>query len=778
MASITEWIWQLRDRVSPGLRKVNRASDKAKRGMSDLSRTGTRGMAKMDKATDTLDKSIEELEDEMQDLQDAKRKAFSTDEIGRLNRKMDSTQGRIDKLNKAGRGRGSLKSSLTGAASSAGGLLGNVASLANPMTAAAAAGTAAAAAVGKFVANTVQAANEMNKLRNETQRLAQLSGGELDKATAKIAAVAKTFGKDQTEVLKTGNAMAKQMGISVDEALNNLKGGLLAGASQEFLQEIREYAPQFKAAGIEAGGMVSVLTKAQRLGIWTDKLPDAIKEAGLALREQTKPVQDAVQNAFGEAWADKLFKRIDDGSLNAGQALQKISQKAQEANLSVSKQQTLIADVFKAAGEDVGPQLFKVLSSLDDKTKELVESAGKQAEQKEKEFNVNKRIAKVQNRIGKITGPITKQLKLAWLNTKLWLTEALQPVFEAFQSIVSQAKSGSGLLSSIFRVLKLVAEVVWDRIKLAFQITFTVVKLIWNQLKLITFPLRKALGFVLDLVGGTTSMSDAFAKVQERIDTALRFIKAFLFVIQDQLRAVINNIADWLRKQFKQVVDWARGIFSDISNWVRGVFSDIAKWVRGVFDEIANQVRGVFNAIADWVRGVFGGIASSMRSVFQPVIDVIDNIIDKVSNFFSDIFSALESLGSSALQAIGVEIGKVSKRADELKAKADESKKKVDEKAKQNGQSGQGGQSGEQALGAGTQSAGLGGGGSVESTTPSAASFGGGGGETNITIKVESLAKFFVENDGSETIVTDEMVDDITERLLRILNNASGMARS
>ena len=67
-----------------------------------------------------------------------------------------------------------------------------------------------------------------------------------------VQAIADTFGADFQETLIAANAISKQFGISVNEALQLVKDGFLAGgdANGEFLDSLKEYPAYFKEAGI------------------------------------------------------------------------------------------------------------------------------------------------------------------------------------------------------------------------------------------------------------------------------------------------------------------------------------------------------------------------------------------------------------------------------------------------------------------------------------------------------------------------------------------------
>jgi phage-related minor tail protein len=111
-----------------------------------------------------------------------------------------------------------------------------------------------------------------------------------------VQALADMYDKDFKEVLQGANAVAKQFGISQQEALGYVRDGFLAGADAngEYLEGIKEYSAYFKEAGLSASEFIAISTQANKSGIYSDKAVDTIKEGNLRIREMTKATADAL----------------------------------------------------------------------------------------------------------------------------------------------------------------------------------------------------------------------------------------------------------------------------------------------------------------------------------------------------------------------------------------------------------------------------------------------------------------------------------------------------
>ena len=179
------------------------------------------------------------------------------------------------------------------------------------------------------------------------------------------------YGLDFKETITDVKNLVQDFGLTYKDAFDLYTDGLVKGglANKEFGDSINEYGVLFEQNGYSAQEFVNILNKGFDLGVYTDKLPDAIKEAGLSLKEQTKATRDSLVNAFGATFSDDILKRIRTGQTSVKTALNEISTQAQKANLNQQQLAQLTADIFRGAGEDAGGAklIFEALySAIDD----------------------------------------------------------------------------------------------------------------------------------------------------------------------------------------------------------------------------------------------------------------------------------------------------------------------------------------------------------------------------------------------------------------------------
>lgn len=212
-----------------------------------------------------------------------------------------------------------------------------------------------------------------------TQQITGLTDQAADQARIRGEALSETFGVDFKETMETAATLAQQFDISFTEAFDSIEDGLVRGQknNDEFFDSLKEYPVLFNQAGFSVKEFASVVEAGYDLKIYSDKLPDAIKEASLSLTEQTKATRDALTNAFGASFTNDILKRVRTGETSVKDALAEISAQADKTGLNMQQNAQLTADVFKGAGEDAGGaiKVFEALNvALGENQRSLTES--------------------------------------------------------------------------------------------------------------------------------------------------------------------------------------------------------------------------------------------------------------------------------------------------------------------------------------------------------------------------------------------------------------------
>lgn len=338
---------------------------------------------------------------------------------------------------------GRYADSLTGLIGNATGLNGIIGGLGAGIGAGLAFGAVVSAA-GTAINYVQQLVTEFGTFRDKVIQLSGETGESLDNVVVKIDSISKTFGRENDEVLTATKNLAQQYSISFEEAATLIEQGFQRGAdaSGNFLDIISEYPAQFRAAGLTASDFVDAATANELLGFYNDKGVDAIKEFGLSVREQTKATQEAFQKAFGIEFADDFFKQINQGTLSAGEGIEVFVNKIRESNLPIKEQQTLIADVFRGAGEDagilseVGLQYLETITDMRNGTLELTKEQEAYLERTKELGTANYRLSAAKNELTKRLVDESGAFNVLQTEAQAFLIETLNELIDAFAPVI------------------------------------------------------------------------------------------------------------------------------------------------------------------------------------------------------------------------------------------------------------------------------------------------------------------------------------------------------
>lgn len=366
-----------------------------------------------------------------------------------------------------------------------------------------------------------------------TQQFTSKEGDDLKNFRNEIQGVADTFNKDFKETLVAANALAKQFGISVDEALRLIKDGFIAGAdaSGEFLDSVREYPAYFREAGISADQFISIIAQTTKQGIFSDKGIDAIKEANIRLREMTKSTAAALDN-IGIS-SKQVQKDLQSGAKTTFDVMQDVSRKLNELPASSSVVGTAIADIFGGPGEDAGLQYLKTLKDIDTNLQIVKESAGElgrlQEEQLRSQIELDNAISALFDQTGGVFERLTTNAKIFINQGITGIIKGIIDIYNYFVELYNE--------SVAFRIL-------WQSITSSVKTFFDVVGNLFN--------------YVIDVIGGVGRALKGMLTLDwdEFKSGMASAFKALPSLINESLKDAKNNLregVDNLNKEAKPI---------------------------------------------------------------------------------------------------------------------------------------------------------------------------------------------------------------------------------
>jgi hypothetical protein len=363
-----------------------------------------------------------------------------------------------------------------------------------------------------------------------TKQFTGKSGDDLKAFRNEVQAVADSFNADFRETLIATNALSKQFGISANEALQLVKDGFLAGgdANGEFLDTLKEYPAYFKEAGISADQFVAIVTQTNKMGIFSDKGVDAIKEANLRLREMTTATAAAL-DGIGIS-SEQVQKDLQTGTKTTFDVIQDVSAKLAELPDNAATVGAAIADIFGDPGEDAGLQYLRTLKDISTNMDEVKGKAG-----------------------------VLAQLQEEQLQSQIELQNALSGLFDAtggnFETLTTQAKVfvNQGLTA----IIKGVIDVVNYLIELYNE--SVLIRAIWNGIvagfKTTFDTLGNLFGFFIDIVKATgTALKGAFTLDFDDIKKGLSdYAAAYGNLVKAQVKDITENFQEGLEGMQKKI---------------------------------------------------------------------------------------------------------------------------------------------------------------------------------------------------------------------------------
>lgn len=363
-----------------------------------------------------------------------------------------------------------------------------------------------------------------------TQQFTGKSGDDLKVFRNEVQAVADSFNADFQETLIATNALSKQFGISANEALQLVKDGFLSGADAngEFLDTLKEYPAYFKEAGISADQFVAIVAQTNKMGIFSDKGVDAIKEANLRLREMTTATAAAL-DGIGIS-SKQVQKDLQTGTKTTFDVIQDVSAKLAELPDNAATVGAAIADIFGGPGEDAGLQYLRTLKDISTNMDEVKGKAG-----------------------------VLAQLQEEQLQSQIELQNALSGLFDAtggnFETLTTQAKVfvNQGLTA----IIKGVIDVVNYLIELYNE--SVLIRAIWNGIvsgfKTTFDTLGNLFGFFIDIVKATgTALKGAFTLDFDDVKKGLAdYAAAYGNLVKAQVKDITENFQEGLEGMQKEI---------------------------------------------------------------------------------------------------------------------------------------------------------------------------------------------------------------------------------
>ena len=310
-----------------------------------------------------------------------------------------------------------------------------------------------------------------------TKYFSGLTGDAMKSVRDNVQAVSDTFGQDFTSTLKAANAIAANMGVSINDAVDLISKGFAAGGvnSQQFLSNLERFAPTFDKMGMSAEEMVAALSQIDKAGVNSQRALMAMNKASLQLRTMSKGTSEALKGIGIDA--SEMSRQVQNGEKSVREALSEIAEKLKGMGANSKEAAAVMKELFGARGESAIGEGF--LTFLANGNKGLEELLGKQdslQRLKVKEVEVNKQLNDVLASMFDMTGggfeSITAKAKI-WIKEGLitaikWVVDLINYFIEWYNESMIVRAGVQGIYNAIrttYALQKVVFNVVIDAIK-------------------------------------------------------------------------------------------------------------------------------------------------------------------------------------------------------------------------------------------------------------------------------------------------------------------------
>ncbi|PKH50873.1 hypothetical protein CXF68_09315 [Tenacibaculum sp. Bg11-29] len=303
-------------------------------------------------------------------------------------------------------------------------------------------------AVVSFFKTIVSQVGVLRKLKGTLSQITKLQGVSLNQATAKLKALATTFNADTDKMSEAANNFSKSMGIGFSEALDLIKEGYLEGAdaNNDFLDKVKEYPELLKETGFAAEEAIALMTQEVKLGIYSDKGIDSIKEANLRLREMPDSAAEAL-DAIGLS-SETILQELKNGSKTTFDVIQQVSKRMSTLPPQSKVVGEAIANIFGGAGEDAGLRYISNLHKIDLSLGNLSAKTNDYVRAKKLEADANEALNNVMIRLtgtGSSLSMVFSAFKMVSADLLGTLTGVKDSSLESIKSFDAQAKAVNDL---------------------------------------------------------------------------------------------------------------------------------------------------------------------------------------------------------------------------------------------------------------------------------------------------------------------------------------------
>lgn len=424
------------------------------------------------------------------------------------------------------------------------------------------------------------------------------------------------FEADYNATIATASVLMKNFGISNIEAFDIMTVGFQQGGdfSEELLDTLREYAPQFDALGYTAQEFADILIKGAKAGAFNlDKLGDVAKESFIRIGDGSKSSRGAL-GALGLDFT-KIEQNINSGGEAANSAFAAVTAALASVKDPAARAQNSIA-LFGTPLEDLGPEFRTFFTDIQGGLTEFTRSTQKAGE----DFNNNfasrlKSTWQTFQADMEAVGVILLKLADEWLPKISAAIADAATWFDSLGSAMQQTVVFGGMfLAALGPLLVILAPVV-------------------SAIGGLVASFGAAAGAGAAAGTGAAGLGAAFAAITGPIGIAIAAIAAIIAGIvilynkNEDFRKFIDRTWDQIKKKFVDTWEAIKAYMLPIINEVMTFVQEQLGELKAVWDEhgaaIMAVVKSTFGIIFGYIKIQMAAVETIIRVVWAVIEGVI-----------------------------------------------------------------------------------------------------------------------------------------------------------
>lgn len=307
---------------------------------------------------------------------------------------------------------------------------------------------------------------EFRELRRTVNATTGAVGEDLDTLVVGIRAAERALGVDFNDTLTATNVLIQRFGTDAAESIDLITSGLIAvGDRARFLGLVEEELKKLTNIGIPADSAIALLVEATNRNFNVDVLTEPL----IALREQTPAAVEALERAFGRQRTEQLFETFRREPI---EAIQQISEELNQLESTAPEVGAVLADVFKAAGEDDITTVLN-LKELNTDLEAAGEATGEFGKQQRELLAASIELAQAQNDIAKQSEDVGAQLDVLSTRVKAFVLQAVGQFLRDLALVPAELEGYRAAVQAIgdniinfFRRTALSAQILANKVKL------------------------------------------------------------------------------------------------------------------------------------------------------------------------------------------------------------------------------------------------------------------------------------------------------------------------